>query len=279
LFTLSGNYRTDLWQVAVTTWEKAPILGVGAGSYGRYWEKDPRWSLTAQDAHSLYLETLAEIGPLGLFLLTAMLTVPVAALVAARRKRIIAAALGAYMAYLAHAAIDWDWELPGITLTAILVGSLGLIALRRRSPARLNVRLRLTGALAVVAVAFFALVGYIGNDALARAQLALDQNNPQAAISESGVASRWAPWSPYPLTVKGEALLRMNDVEAAHSAFLQATNRDSGYWRAWLGLAVASRGEERAVALRKAISLYPRSIEIIQTERLLASEGNRASPG
>lgn len=275
LFMLSGSGRTELWQVALSTWESAPVLGVGAGSYERYWEKDARWTFTAHDAHSLYLETLAELGPLGLLLLVVVLGIPFGALVVVRRQPVIAGALGAYTAYLVHAAIDWDWELTGITLTALLIGSVGLIALRTRRPSRLRGSVRLVGGVAVVAVAGVVAVGYVGNDSVDRAQLALDVGNPTAAVSESRIGSRWAPWSPYPLTIRGEALLRLNRVDAARAAFRQAIDRDPGYWRAWLGLAVASEGTARRAAMRHAKALYPRSTEIEETERLLAQAGDR----
>ena len=279
LFLLTGSGRTELWQVALSAWESSPALGVGAGSYERYWQESDRWSRTARDAHSLYLETLAELGPLGLLLLVVALGIPVGALVAARRHPVVGGALGAYAAYLGHAGIDWDWELTGVTLAALLIGCVGLIALRTRPPSRLSGRTRLVGGVAVAAIAAFVAVGYVGNDSLDRAQLALDVGNPQAAVSESRIGSRWAPWSPYPLTVRGEALLRLNQVDAARAAFRQAIDRDSGYWRAWLGLAVASDGPARDAAMRHAKALYPQSVEIEQTEQLLAQVDDRSEKG
>jgi len=269
LFLLTGSGRTELWQVARSAWESSPLLGVGAGSYERYWEQSTLWSHTARDAHNLYLETLAETGPLGLLLLLTVLGIPLGALIMARRQPLIAGALGAYAAYLAHAGIDWDWELIGVTLAALLIGCLGLIALRTRKPSRLRGRTRLVGGIGVVAVAVFVTVGYIGYDSLDRAQVALDVGNPRVAVSEARLAHRWAPWSPYPATVRGEALLLLNQGPSARNAFLQAIDLDPGYWRAWLGLAVASDGAERKTAMRRAKDLYPRSREIEATEQLL----------
>ena len=81
LRTLSGSSRADYWRVALRTVEAAPLLGSGAGSFRRQWFQHRREPQPARDAHSLYLETLAELGPLGLALLLAALGLPLAAAV------------------------------------------------------------------------------------------------------------------------------------------------------------------------------------------------------
>jgi O-antigen ligase len=269
LLTFSGSGRVDIWRAALSAREREPILGIGAGAFERVWQRDPGWIFVVRDAHSLYLEMLVELGPAGLALLLIALGIPLAACVAARRERVVPAALGAYVAYLVHAGVDWDWELTGVTLTALLIGCLGLIALRRGGVRRLAVGARIAAGLAVVGVAFVAGVGYAGNDSLDRAERALAAGNAGAAVREARLGHRLAPWSPYPLTVRGEAHLRLGEIEAAQSAFNEAVDLDGGYWRAWLGLAVATSGDERARALRRAQALYPKSREITETERLL----------
>jgi O-antigen ligase len=269
LLTFSGSGRVDIWRAALAAREREPILGIGAGAFERVWQRDPGWIFVVRDAHSLYLEMLVELGPVGLALLLLVLGIPLAACVAARRERVVPAALGAYVAYLVHAGVDWDWELTGVTLTALLIGCLGLIALRRGGVRRLAVGVRIAAGLAVVGLALVAAVGYVGNDSLDRAERALAVGNARAAVREARLGHRLAPWSPYPLTVRGEAHLRLGEVEAARSAFNDAIELDDEYWRAWLGLAVATSGDERARALRRARVLYPKSREITETERLL----------
>jgi O-Antigen ligase len=269
LFSLSSNGRTALWRGALSAYETHPALGTGAGTFERSWQRNPDALFKARDAHSLYLETLSELGPVGLGLLVAALAVPLAACVAARRAPLVPAALGAYAAYLFHAGFDWDWELTGVTLAGLLAGCVGLLAHRSTPPRPLALPIRVGGVTLTAAVALGLGAGYLGNDALDRAEVALQVDNPKAALAEARHARMWAPWSPYPQTVRGEALLALNRVPAARDAFRNAIRLDSGYWRAWLGLAVASDGKARAAALRHAKLLYPRSVEIVQTERLL----------
>ena len=128
LFSLSGSNRSDYWRVAWREVEADPWLGGGAGSFQRYWLRHRSANLPVLDAHSLYLETLAELGPVGLALLLCVLAVPLLGLRAARRMSLAAPAFGGYVAYLVHAGIDWDWEMPAVTLTALVCGVALLLA-------------------------------------------------------------------------------------------------------------------------------------------------------
>src|SRR5439155_6134165 len=119
LFSLSGNYRKYNWHTAWQEVEAYPRLGSGAGTYDVYWFLHRRVPATVHDAHNLYLETLAELGPPGLLLLVLVLGVPLAAMRRARASPLAAVAFAAYAAYLVHAVIDWDWEMPAVTLAAL----------------------------------------------------------------------------------------------------------------------------------------------------------------
>ena len=272
LFDFSGSGRVDLWRVALSTAESEPLLGTGAGTFERYWQQDARWTFKARDAHNLYLETLAELGPIGLAILAAVMLVALAACVAARRSPLVPIAFGAFVAYAVHAGVDWDWELPAVTLAAFIVGTLGLVALRTGEARRLAKPARVAATAATAGVAAVAVLGFVGNDALDRAEYALGVGNPSAAVREARIAKQFAPWSPYPLTVRGEALLALGRVGEARTAFRDSIEVDDGYWRAWLGLGVASSGRERRAAIAEAKRLYPRSAEIQETEELLRKQ-------
>jgi hypothetical protein len=125
----SGGPRSQYWHVAWREWRTKPLLGTGGGTFARYWEHQGT-SLGAQDAHNLYLETLAELGPFGLVLLVLAFGFPLAAAVQARRERPVPALFGGYSAYLAHAGVDWDWEMPVVTLAALGCGAALLLAAR-----------------------------------------------------------------------------------------------------------------------------------------------------
>ena len=120
--------RTLYWQVALDQYAANPLLGSGAGTFARYWLLALPVDEVARDAHSVYLEVLAELGPIGLALLVLALAPPLLAGVRARNRPLVAAAAGAYAALLLHAALDWDWELPAVTLAGLLCGAALLAA-------------------------------------------------------------------------------------------------------------------------------------------------------
>ena len=130
-FNLSQQGRIEQWKAAWRDHEAHPWLGSGAGSYGRYWFQHRQSAYQVRDAHSLYMEALAELGPVGLALVVGFLLVPLAAAVRARRRRLVPFAAAAYCGYLFHAGVDWDWEQTGVTLTALLCGAALLVAARR----------------------------------------------------------------------------------------------------------------------------------------------------
>src|SRR5262249_8924320 len=166
LFSLSGNGRADLWRVAWHEAKAHPLLGGGAGSYERYWLLHRPTTLQVQDAHNLYLETLAELGPIGLALLLLALGTPLVGAFQARRHPLVPLACAAYVAYLVHAAADWDWELSGVTLAAALCGIACLLAGRTEHTTEIGVRVRATGIVLAIALSAVALVGLVGNTAL-----------------------------------------------------------------------------------------------------------------
>jgi O-Antigen ligase len=263
LFDLSGNGRDLEWRVAWRDARDHPLLGSGAGSYEEAWLRTRTVSAHARDAHNLYLETLAELGPLGLVLLVGALGVPLAAGFAVRKTPWGPIACGAYVVFLAHAFVDWDWELPAVTLTALFCGGALLVAARRRDevlerPAR-------AGALAAaLAASALALVVAVGNSALASSDDAIAAGNWSKAEAQAKRAKAWAPWSSDPWRRLGEAQAASGDLRGARVSLRRAVAKDGGDWSLWYGLASVARGREQAHALAEATRLNPLGSEVAQ---------------
>jgi O-antigen ligase len=79
----------------------------------------------ARDAHSLPLETLAELGLVGFALLAAWAVGVIRAAARAWRAQPAAAAglAAALLVWAVHACLDWDWEMPALTLVALLLAA------------------------------------------------------------------------------------------------------------------------------------------------------------
>ncbi|MGN6797905.1 MAG: O-antigen ligase family protein [Gaiellaceae bacterium] len=120
--TGSTEPRASLWRVAWHEFTAHAALGSGAGTFALAWVRSGLVPTRggALDAHSLYLETLAELGLIGLVLLLAFLLVPLAH--AKVRTGPAPVAAGAYVVFLVHAGLDWDWEMPAVVLTGLCCG-------------------------------------------------------------------------------------------------------------------------------------------------------------
>ena len=86
LFSLSGNGRAGQWRMALDLAAENPFVGSGAGSYQRYWLEHRPNAGAVRDAHSLYVETLAELGPFGLALVVGLFAFPLVLAVRSRRR-------------------------------------------------------------------------------------------------------------------------------------------------------------------------------------------------
>jgi O-antigen ligase len=155
--SIAGENRPRYWRVAWDDFESNPLLGSGAGTFGSYWlsHRPATTGEFAHDAHSLYLETLAELGLVGLVLLLPALALPLIDL-RQRRDGLLATAAGGYVVFLVHAGIDWDWEMPAVTLAGLLCGGAVLVGTRPADVGALSPRARAAlflGAIALAAVA------------------------------------------------------------------------------------------------------------------------------
>ena len=130
--------RYDYWRIAAGAFGDHPLRGSGSGSFRVEWLRERPVREAAQDAHSLPLETAAELGLIGLAALALLFGgVGLAARRAFERHPDLAAgALSATTVWVLHATIDWDWELPAVTLPAIVMAGALIAAGEELRPAQ-----------------------------------------------------------------------------------------------------------------------------------------------
>ena len=121
--TVRGHY----WRVALAAFARHPLAGVGSASFAVEWARHRGHDFPAIDAHSIYIETLAELGLVGAALLLAFFAIlAIGTARAARtapRDATVAAAAGVLAAFAVHIGLDWDWEMPAVSLIALILGA------------------------------------------------------------------------------------------------------------------------------------------------------------
>jgi hypothetical protein len=271
----SGNGRYQYWSAAKDGFQSEPLDGIGPGTFEYWWAQHGSIPGFVRDAHSLYFETLAELGAVGLALLLAALAVPVVAgLRRIRRARLeerywLAAAGGAFAAFLVGAGIDWLWELAVLPVAFLLLaaailgggGSTDDLSVARRPAPSIPFRVGVA-AIAIVALAAIA-IPLAGTAKVRDSQLAIRDRNPGAALSSARDAVSVQPYSASASLQEALVLELQGDLNGAAAAATDATSDEPTDWRTWLMLSriEAERGDARASAAdyRRARSLNPRS--------------------
>lgn len=115
--------RYQEYAVSLGAFAEKPLQGTGSGTWIVSWFRDRPYDVYVTDGHSLLFETMAELGLVGTLLLLSFAGVFVVRsirdlrfLKAGRERGVFAAFFAACAAFLMHAMIDWDWEMPAVAL-------------------------------------------------------------------------------------------------------------------------------------------------------------------
>jgi O-antigen ligase len=256
----SANGRLEYWRVAWRAFSAHPLRGEGAGTYVLAWARERRVPAPVTHAHSLYLETLAELGVPGLALVLAALAAVLAGL--ARRRAgpdamAATALLVATGAWLLHAALDWDWQMPAVTIWLWTSGGAALARAAGRGGLGLAPR-------AAIAVGLVAAAGAPGLLALNERKLEAAEAAYRAgrctqaeALARSADAA--LPLRPEPPAIEGFCAARRGDRSEARRLLARAVSRDPGDWELRYDQAVvqAATGADPAAALAAARARNP----------------------
>jgi O-antigen ligase len=264
-----SNGRLQLWKAGLDAFAAEPLHGIGAGAYGYWWNQNGTLAEPARDAHSLFVEALAELGPLGLAAVLSFFGI--AALAAWRRTfgdrdGAVAAAAGMLAAGAVSAAVDWTWEIPAAFALPLLAAGLlcgsgtargsepGPRALRSRAPRAATV----LAALVAIALAGSLL---LEQRALDRSRELAAEDDLAAAAAAARDATRLRPPAAEPWLQLGQVQSLAGDYEAARESFEEAVERAPESPQANLLLAVAYRvtaDPRRDEQIDRALGLFPR---------------------
>jgi O-antigen ligase/polysaccharide polymerase Wzy-like membrane protein len=269
LTSFAGQSRYQLWSAAADQNASKPLTGTGPGTFEFWWAREGDEDETVRDAHSLYMQTLGELGIVGLALLAAFLLTLFAA--GARRllrldddRPMFAAAIAGCAAFCLTAAFDWMWQIPVLPVALLLLGAV-LVAPSGpyESTRRVVGKLPFRGAVAAVAVAALVAIAIpLAATSLVRESEADVRDGALVgALDAARDAQRVQPGAATPRLQQALVLEEMGELRAAAEAARAATERESTNWRTWLVLAriEAALGESgQAVRdYRRAKSLNP----------------------
>lgn len=269
-----GSGRWQFWDAALDEFSRYPLAGGGAGSYESWWLQHGSLDWFVRNAHSLWLETLGELGLAGLLLLGAAFAVGVATGV--RRLRAAppedratpAALLAVLLAFTLGAAIDWVWQLPA--LVAMVMVCLGLLvgpATDHRphapGPGTLSAGRRWLLVVAAWAVVCAQAIPFLAGEQITASQRAVARGDLPAALESAASARTLQPWAASPYSQTALVHEQAGRMGPARAAAAEAIERDDRDWRLQVIAARLAVQDGDIAAARRALAaarrLNPRS--------------------
>jgi hypothetical protein len=259
----SNNGRTDLWRVALHAFTASPLHGYGAGMYQPLWDRNRPTFVYTINAHSLYLQAMAELGAPGLaLLLIVVLAVLTGLWTRARgsRRSIYGALLAISVIWALHAGVDWDWEMPVVTLGFFAVAGAALNPRPGSGPGWVpGTTSRLILGLLCLATLVTPVLIIGSQNRLENAENALYSSDCAKASSSSLSSIGWLDVRPEPYEVLGFCDLQRGLPRQGVAAMREAVNRDPGSWETYYTLAIAqaAAGIDPRSAAEKALRMNP----------------------
>jgi hypothetical protein len=273
LGTVTGSHRYQYWRTAVHAYESKPLTGIGPGTFELYWAQHGPIYEFVRNAHSLYLETLAETGLVGFALIVVLLvTLLATGVIRALRapplaRASLAAATASLFAFCAAAGYDWMWQLAVAPVAALLLGA-AILAYHSEAPREApsawarwapRIAVAVLAAAAMIAIA----IPYGTTAAIRSSQHDLRVGDLHAALDEAATAHRLEPYAAAPRLQRALILEKVGDLRGAWKEIRQASQLEPTNWQIWLirSRIDAERGDARAAVrdYRRAHVLNPRS--------------------
>jgi hypothetical protein len=280
LTQFGNDGRIEAWRVAFDDgFLRHPINGTGAGTYATLWTRYGRTSSRILNAHSLYVEELAELGIIGGGVLIAIVVSILVAL--ARRARgpgrsVWAALFAGTLMWAVHAGVDWDWQMPAATAWIFAAGGLALAAPVQRTERKTRPWPRLAIGLGCLLLVITPAAVWRSQTQIVKALDDFERGNclgaERAALASSAaLSSRSDPFElisfceagapPYSLALDSIAAAERRDPDNWELPYTEALIR-------------ASAGRDPRPAARVALELYPLS----PLTRAAASAFSRGGP-
>jgi O-Antigen ligase len=265
LLSVAGSHRYQYWHAADKAFDAHPWKGIGPGTFQFFWAQHNSLSEYVQNAHSLYFETLAETGVVGLVLIGGLVVfVVVGGAVRALRttaasRLAIATAVAGFAAFAAAAAFDWVWQIGVIPIVALLLAAVAVSGLRDRE--RIGPEQRLAVVRVVVVAGAVVALWRIGVPLASTVEVRSSQAAAKvgawpAALRDADVAQSLEPGAASPRLQRALVLEAVGDLGAARRTVTEALEREPTNSAPWL---IASRLATEANRPRLAFAYWQRA--------------------
>lgn len=250
----SSHGRSQFWDAALEAFSEKPILGHGAGTYQFSWEQLRTIHMANTQAHSFYLQALAELGIVGALLalgmVLAMLWIGFETWrhASGRERELYAVLLGVSLAFAVGIAYDWFWQLSMVG--AIFFMATGTLVAARcgqiwRARAITNARegrdaeegqasRRFGLAIAGIAIAWLSMLALTGpllvDHEIHQSTSAAEAGELESAVNHANTARSIEPWAATPYLQLGLLAELNGERPQAISRFQQAIDRENHNW-------------------------------------------------
>jgi O-antigen ligase len=250
----SSHGRSQFWDAALEAFSEKPILGHGAGTYQFSWEQLRTIHMANTQAHSFYLQALAELGIVGgllaLGMVLAMLWIGFEAWrhASGRERELYAVLLGVSLAFAVGIAYDWFWQLAMVgavffmatgTLVAARCGQIwrarAITNTREGRDAEEGQASRRFGlAIAGIAIAWLSMLALTGpllvDHEIHQSTSAAEAGELESAVNHANTARSIEPWAATPYLQLGLLAELNGELPQAISRFQQAIDRENHNW-------------------------------------------------
>ena len=259
----ANDGRLPLWRVALDIYRTQRLRGTGAGTYQQYYPRYRTEKGYVVDAHSLYLQSLAELGIVGFILVGIVvlgMLVGLAARIRGPDRGIFAALFALVLAWAVHQMFDWDWQMPAVTLGVFMLAGLGLARREDGKAGLAGLPLGRTAvALGWLVLAVTPLLVATSYARVQRAGRELLHGECASAKEEALSSLSLSAKRPQAYAIVGICDLELGYAQAAVPAISQAVSLEPQSWEQWFWLAVARAGAglDPHGAIDRAIALNP----------------------
>lgn len=265
---VTGDGRYQYWQTAVKAGDLHPLTGTGAGTFVYWWAQHGTLSGGyVRDAHSLYIQALAELGYPGLVLIVGVVAwILICGVIRVIRGRdpaqrlAIAAATAGAAVFAFSASVEWIWLIPVLPIAMVMLavvvfspGSDEPVAQPRLRKPGVRVGARVAAAAAALAVIVAVALPMAATGAIRASQSLAQRDKLRQALAQAVDAVNLQPYAATPWVQEALVLEQAGDLPDALIAARHATAHEGTNWQTWF---VLCRLEARTGHVHAAIADY-----------------------